>query len=594
MAAPPSAAGAAAASATETPPPPPPTPPSEELPAAEAAPQAAAVAAAAPGALITEGSTVLVDVNGERQSFVTVRRGGKLRVGKASCDLVELVGCPFGATFELCTADSNRDGRAHLVKLDGSSGSNEAPKGAGVSAAANADMQDKDNRSLSDTNTAQALTEDDILRMRREGTTGGEIVQALVENSATFNAKTEYSQEKYRVRKQKKYAPRVTVRRPTANSLCAAYFLKAPSKTGFLRVDSLALLLNLANVGAHAEVLVVDGCGGLLTAAVAERLGGFGSVCSAYWGTRPASIDIVRLFNLDPCSASCIIRTSIAELIAARQSAALDPKVGQQAAVPMASPSAPGRCNEDSMAAGTEQGERAAIEEMPIEAVADEGGRLPAVPVAHGEAVLQMSASTVAGAAPAVQEENSEEDRSESHRLAHEVAEAASGSARSELQAGKAGKAGRRAPPEQLQWWAQRGFTSLIVAAPSLQPLAIVEPLLLLLQLSGPFAIYHTHLQKPLADCMHWLQSSKHAVALQLAEPWLREYQILPARSHPHMLMSGSGGYVLSGIRVAPRSGAEKAAGQAWAAREASEAGLGSASPATDDNRLVSKRLRQS
>ncbi len=42
----------------------------------------------------------------------------------------------------------------------------------------------------------------------------------------------------------------------------------------FLRMDTLALLLSLANVGANAEVLVLDMLGGLLTAAVAERLGG--------------------------------------------------------------------------------------------------------------------------------------------------------------------------------------------------------------------------------------------------------------------------------------------------------------------------------
>ncbi len=39
-------------------------------------------------------------------------------------------------------------------------------------------------------------------------------------------------------------------------------------------MDMLALMLSLANVGANAEVLVLDTLGGLLTASVAERLGG--------------------------------------------------------------------------------------------------------------------------------------------------------------------------------------------------------------------------------------------------------------------------------------------------------------------------------
>jgi tRNA (adenine-N(1)-)-methyltransferase non-catalytic subunit len=46
------------------------------------------------------------------------------------------------------------------------------------------------------------------------------------------------------------------------------------------------------------------------------------------------------------------------------------------------------------------------------------------------------------------------------------------------------------------------------------------------------------------------LQVSKEAVALQLQESWWREYQVLPGRTHPEMMTSGTGGYVLSGIRV--------------------------------------------
>ena len=42
----------------------------------------------------------------------------------------------------------------------------------------------------------------------------------------------------------------------------------------FLRVDTLSLLLSMANIAAHSDVLVVDMVGGLLTGAVAERLGG--------------------------------------------------------------------------------------------------------------------------------------------------------------------------------------------------------------------------------------------------------------------------------------------------------------------------------
>ncbi|PHT33073.1 hypothetical protein CQW23_29410 [Capsicum baccatum] len=117
----------------------------------------------------------------------------------------------------------------------------------------------KYNRAIVDNNTAQSLTSEDIGEMRRQGAKGDEIVEALIANSATFEKKTLFSQERYRVKKQKKYAPRVLLRRPFARR--------------FMRVDALSLLLCLGNVTANADVLVVDMVGGILTGAIAERLG---------------------------------------------------------------------------------------------------------------------------------------------------------------------------------------------------------------------------------------------------------------------------------------------------------------------------------
>lgn len=66
-----------------------------------------------------------------------------------------------------------------------------------------------------------------------------------------------------------------------------------------LRADSLAMLLAAANVGAHARVLVVDSCSGLVTGAVAERLGGFGLV-SLSAASSPFCLLLAPLFCLPP------------------------------------------------------------------------------------------------------------------------------------------------------------------------------------------------------------------------------------------------------------------------------------------------------
>lgn len=110
-------------------------------------------------------------------------------------------------------------------------------------------------------------------------------------------------------------------------------------------------------------------------------------------------------------------------------------------------------------------------------------------------------------------------------------------------------KAGEKASEEMIKSWKESGFSSLIVAVPDVDVWSIMQKLLPLLSYSASFAIYHQYVQ-PLADCMHNLQVGKMAIGLQIIEPWLREYQVLPSRTHPRMQMSAFGGYILSGTKI--------------------------------------------
>lgn len=93
------------------------------------------------------------------------------------------------------------------------------------------------------------------------------------------------------------------------------------------------------------------------------------------------------------------------------------------------------------------------------------------------------------------------------------------------------------------------GFDCLLVATPSVDPYHILSRLIPLLKPSSNFVIYSKWLQ-PLAEALLQLQDSKQALNLQLQEGWLREYQVLPLRTHPTMNMHGTGGYLLSGVSV--------------------------------------------
>lgn len=95
-------------------------------------------------------------------------------------------------------------------------------------------VPETDNRSYTDTNSAQKLSTTEIVGLRESGATGREIIQKLVENSETWDTKTDFSKQKYLKKKQQKYMPRVRFLPCTAESLCRTYRTKNPGKIWFV------------------------------------------------------------------------------------------------------------------------------------------------------------------------------------------------------------------------------------------------------------------------------------------------------------------------------------------------------------------------
>ncbi|KAH7567143.1 hypothetical protein JRO89_XS07G0023200 [Xanthoceras sorbifolium] len=402
-----------------------------------------------------EGCSVLLDINdGDRLVFARLTAASTLKIGNKNYFLQPLVGCPFGSLFQV---DNGKEGPVLSRVVPSKEGfffyffiffrDGDVPE-----KAENHQISEefRDNRAIVDDNKAQSLTGENIDEMRRQGASGDEIVEALIANSATFDKKTSFSQEKYRLKKQKKYAPRVLLRRPFARR--------------FLRVDTLSLLLSMANITANSDVLVVDMVGGLLTGAVAERLGGSGYACSTYLGDSPNSIDIVRIFNFSSEICKRIVRAPLSDLSLAQN--------------------------------GTS-------------AQTDQHGNICNMEIQSND---QISSSV------------SMEDISlSSENVVSDIIPETTLSPVSKFC--KAPKAGEKASQEALTLWKENGFSSLIMAAPEVDPWILVKDLVPLLSYSAPFAIYHQYLQ-PLATCMHNLQIGKMAIGLQISEPWLREYQL--------------------------------------------------------------------
>lgn len=62
----------------------------------------------------------------------------------------------------------------------------------------------QDNRDIVDNSETQKLDKKTIMGFRDDGMEGEKIVEKLIENSATFKGRTEFSQAKYLKKKEKK------------------------------------------------------------------------------------------------------------------------------------------------------------------------------------------------------------------------------------------------------------------------------------------------------------------------------------------------------------------------------------------------------
>ena len=342
---------------------------------------------------------------------------------------------------------------------------------------------------LHPTLSPQQLTSEEIAELRHKLRDGEAIVDALTQHSATFASKTEFAQAKYKKKKAKKYVVRAIARRAPAAAIAQAYYLRQPARIGHLRLDTLSLLLSLANVGAGARVLAVDACGGLVLGAAAERLGGHGAVQGAYFGTRAPSREALSQFDC-PRVAEVVREHAVEDVLAAARRG------------PAAESADAGVCSTEPEAAS-----KPVAQQSPDEPTED------------------LAPGALSSAADALEDDKAEE-----------------GAARGDTHAQRP----QSAPAPPLS-----GFSCCIVAAPSLDPSSVLTTILPLLRPSAAFAVYSPW-QQPLAEAMHELRTAHRAVNLSLQESWWRAAQVLPGRTHPTMQMNHGGGYVFSGVTVAP------------------------------------------
>jgi len=267
---------------------------------------------APPDVVREEDYTILIFPDGRKifAQALTNKKGKTppVKINKRSYPTANLIGLPYGTVLELGVGkleplpegeDIIPNYPASLSSEATTQGleSDEANANNGASTSINSE-QKNDNRNLVDNNQSQKLQVQEIEQMRQEGTHGSDIVVKLIENSATFDQKTEFSKAKYIKKKQQKYQQRCRIVRCTPFSICEAIFASRPKLLLNMRDDTLGQMLSHANVSAGCQVLLYEHCAGVITGSLAWRMGGYGKILSIYDGQQPSCIEMLRRFNL--------------------------------------------------------------------------------------------------------------------------------------------------------------------------------------------------------------------------------------------------------------------------------------------------------
>lgn len=345
-----------------------------------------------------------------------------------------------------------------------------------------------DNRNIVDDGLSQALNAEAIGKLRDECSSATEIVSQIVGNSSTFLSKTEYSQEKYLKKKEKKYFEYVQIKKTNVRLITEVMFRQCPEKILGIRMDTLSQLISYSGVSAVGNHLVYEsGTNGLIPAALLNSIGAGtdGQLVHLHPGNVPQKQALLALNlpqeQLDRCT-SVNIYSVLRQFYQSGDESAVEPSVGNK------------RKNE-----GTE------IEDVTPAKVAKTDDDVVDANNDSAEAPTDPAAS------PAKR-----------HRW--------------QLDNDRA-----------CQLFGDK-LDSLTICSKE-HPLEIVRALLPFVRASRPFVVYNTT-REILMELYVALKSSGDVTNLRITSNWLRMYQILPNRTHPDVNMSGNGGFLLTGYTV--------------------------------------------
>eukprot|EP01025_Chloroclados_australasicus_P018787 TRINITY_DN19_c0_g2_i1.p1 TRINITY_DN19_c0_g2~~TRINITY_DN19_c0_g2_i1.p1 ORF type:complete len:535 (-),score=64.03 TRINITY_DN19_c0_g2_i1:339-1817(-) len=467
---------------------------------------------------LQEGDRFIFEVNNESQTFYIAKSKEKVKLGKKQYfSIDQLIGHKWGSIFEI-------DAEKGVLK--------QVERPSCYVDPWTISETDRSNMDLVPSEENQELTQEDILQMKESKIEGSKIVDALIAGSKTFEGKNEFSQQKYKTKKAKKYAAWGIVKKPTSWSIAETYFKNTPERVYNLRPDTLSMLLSAANVRSGGQLLVIDACCGVVSGAALERMGGEGILCLVQFGQgEQRSLhpgEAVNRFNFTD------EQFKILRVINYKHLSQGYTDEGMTFDEPQP----------DDMELDETQGQQV-DDESELQSI-ELNGTQQQTPICSRN--IQSTSNANKTILPAQDDATRETNNTENPN----------GNI-----AGQQGgvrewtKKWPRASQQELKQLAEEGFDGVIISAPAVDSYHLVELLTPFMRSSSSIVIYSNFLES-LTQCYGQMQESREFVGMLIQETWLREFQVLPQRTRPPMNMDGTGGYFLMATKVSFNSQLER------------------------------------
>lgn len=362
-----------------------------------------------------------------------------------------------------------------------------------------------DNRNISDVGDSQALDMVEIDQLRDECTESAKIIEKIVENSKTFQSKTEYSQEKYLQRKESKYFEYIEIQEPSIRLMSEIYYRQDPEKIMGLRYDMLSQIVAYSGVCGYGNYLLYEsGTNGLVPATLLNSIGSGteASLVHMHPGNIPQTQAMLAL-NLPKEQLDRCISVNIYSVLRAYY----------QREKPQDQNTIENNEVLDSELPGSPCSKKARISKIEVEVKLSNSD----------EEVLNKLLDKVNGV---------------------NVSKGLDGDENSN----KLSETWREKNERACRLMLEKGFDSLIVISKE-HPENIVKELLPFVKLSRPIVVY-SPFKETLMNLYNFLKSTTKVINIRLTSNWLRSYQVLLNRTHPHINMTSNSGYLLTGYTV--------------------------------------------